>query len=639
MRYLPLSPDDRSEMLAKIGVDAIDDLFADVPADKLLTEPLDLPRRKGEMEVERILGRMAGRNVTASSVPFFVGAGAYKHHVPATVDHVIQRSEFLTSYTPYQPEIAQGTLQYLFEFQTQVAALTGMDVANASMYDGSTAAGEAVLMAHRVTRRDKAVLSGGLHPHYADVIETLSHMSGDRVVSLPADPRADEDIIAAIDDETSCVVVQTPDVFGNLRDLEKIAEKAHAHGALLIAAFTEVMSLGLIKPPGAMGADIVVGEGQSIGNSLNFGGPYVGLFAARQKFVRQMPGRLCGETVDAEGKRGFVLTLSTREQHIRRDKATSNICTNSGLCCLAFTIHMTLLGQTGLQRLARVNHANAVALADALAGIPGVAVITGAFFNEFNAEAAERRGGRGRGAGRQGCSGRRALFPPRPGCRLRRPAAGRLHRGQYRRGPRGIRGGSERRCWGDRRDRYSANHDHSFLHPRRHIMLNRQGRPTSAGDGAITADTGTFTGNRALLQEEALIFESGRYETTGVDFDETENFSPASGRARPRRRYRPAGALGARDDAPFRAPVAEELRHRYRALPAGLLHHEAQCPAERAHGATPRLRRRASAAAGLERAGRTGRDGRTLALSRHAHRHDQRGALAQGRCAWRIVRQ
>src|SRR6056297_103987 len=226
MRYLPLSPDDRSEMLAKIGVDAIDDLFADVPADKLLTEPLDLPRRKGEMEVERILGRMAGRNVTASSVPFFVGAGAYKHHVPATVDHVIQRSEFLTSYTPYQPEIAQGTLQYLFEFQTQVAALTGMDVANASMYDGSTAAGEAVLMAHRVTKRGKAVLSGGLHPHYAEVIETLSEMANDSVVRLPADVMADEDIVSAIDDETSCVVVQTPDVFGNLRDLTKIAESA-----------------------------------------------------------------------------------------------------------------------------------------------------------------------------------------------------------------------------------------------------------------------------------------------------------------------------------------------------------------------------------------------------------------------------
>ncbi len=389
MRYLPLSPDDRAEMLAKIGVGHIDDLFADVPGSALLTEPLDLPRRKGELEVERILGRMAGRSVPASSVPFFCGAGAYKHHVPATVDHVIQRSEFLTSYTPYQPEIAQGTLQYLFEFQTQVAALTGMDVANASMYDGSTGTGEAVLMAHRVTKRRKAVLSGGLHPHYADVVRTLSHMSGDAVTALPADPRAEEDILAAIDGETSCVVVQSPDVFGNLRDLTKIAEKAHENGALLIAVFTEVMSLGLVTPPGEMGADIVVGEGQSIGNALNFGGPYVGLFAAKQKYVRQMPGRLCGETVDADGKRGFVLTLSTREQHIRRDKATSNICTNSGLCCLAFTIHMTLLGQTGLQRVARINHANAVKLSERLASVKGVDVLNETFFNEFTVKLAK----------------------------------------------------------------------------------------------------------------------------------------------------------------------------------------------------------------------------------------------------------
>jgi glycine dehydrogenase subunit 1 len=402
MRYLPLSPDDRAEMLARIGVSQIDDLFVDVPKDKLLTEPLDLPRRKGELEVERILGRMAARNVTASSVPFFVGAGAYKHHVPASVDHLIQRSEFLTSYTPYQPEIAQGTLQYLFEFQTQVAALTGMEVANASMYDGSTAAGEAVLMAHRVTKRNKAILSGGLHPHYAEVIETLSEMANDRVERLAPDVTAAEDIVALIDKETSCVVVQTPDVFGNLRDLRKIADAAHAAGALLIAVFTEVVSLGLVTPPGAMGADIVVGEGQSIGNALNFGGPYVGLFAARQKFVRQMPGRLCGETVDAEGRRGFVLTLSTREQHIRRDKATSNICTNSGLCCLAFTIHMTLLGQTGLQRLARINHANAVKLADMLSGVPGVEVVNEAFFNELTlklskpaAEVVERLAGEG----------------------------------------------------------------------------------------------------------------------------------------------------------------------------------------------------------------------------------------------------
>jgi glycine dehydrogenase subunit 1 len=326
---------------------------------------------------------MAARNMPASSLPFFVGAGAYKHHVPASVDHLIQRSEFLTSYTPYQPEIAQGTLQYLFEFQTQVAELTGMEVANASMYDGSTATGEAVLMAHRVTRRKKAVLSGGLHPHYAEVVATLSAMAGDEIERLAPDVRASEDIIARIDDETSCVVVQSPDVFGNLRDLAPIAEACRAKGALLIAVFTEAVSLGLVSPPGAMGADIAVGEGQSIGNGLIYGGPSVGLFTAKAKYVRQMPGRLCGETVDARGRRGYVLTLSTREQHIRRDKATSNICTNSGLCVLAFTIHMSLLGEAGLRRLARINHANAVMLADALTGVKGAQVLTEQFFNEF----------------------------------------------------------------------------------------------------------------------------------------------------------------------------------------------------------------------------------------------------------------
>jgi glycine dehydrogenase subunit 1 len=315
-------------------------------------------------------------------VPFFVGAGAYKHHVPASVDHLIQRSEFLTSYTPYQPEISQGTLQMLFEFQTQVANLTGMEVANASMYDGSTGCGEAALMAHRITRRRKAVLSGGLHPHYAEVVRSLSNMTGDSVVSMPADARASEDIAAQIDDSVSCVIVQSPDVFGNLRDLKPIAEACHARGALLIAVFTEVVSLGLVEPPGAQGADIVVGEGQSIGNGLIYGGPYVGLFATKQKYLRQMPGRLAGVTVDAEGKRGFVLTLSTREQHIRREKATSNICTNSGLCALAFSIHMTLLGETGLKRLARLNHANAVKLADALEA-KGVEVLNETFFNEF----------------------------------------------------------------------------------------------------------------------------------------------------------------------------------------------------------------------------------------------------------------
>jgi glycine dehydrogenase subunit 1 len=383
MRYLPLTPEDRASMLDTVGAPTIDALFADVPADKLLTELPDLPRRQGEAAVERMLTRMAARNVAAGSVPFFVGAGAYRHHVPASVDHLIQRSEFLTSYTPYQPEIAQGTLQMLFEFQTQVANLTGMEIANASMYDGSTGCAEAVLMAHRITRRNKAVLSGGLHPHYAEVARTLARMAGDETTSLPPDVLAREDLAAQVDSTVSCVVVQSPDAFGNLRDLAPLAAKCHAHGALLIAVVTEAVSLGLVEPPGAMGADIVVGEGQSIGNALNFGGPYVGLFATRQKYVRQMPGRLAGETRDADGERGFVLTLSTREQHIRREKATSNICTNSGLCALAFSIHMTLLGERGLRALARVNHAGAVRLADMLAATPGVEVLNETFFNEF----------------------------------------------------------------------------------------------------------------------------------------------------------------------------------------------------------------------------------------------------------------
>src|SRR4051794_38708953 len=383
MRYLPLTPEDRSEMLARIGVADIKALFADIPADKRLTSLPNLPRTKSEMEVERVLGRMAAKNIAAGSLPFFVGCGAYKHHIPASVDHLIQRSEFLTSYTPYQPEIAQGTLHYLFEFQTQVALLTGMEVANASMYDGSTACAEAVLMAHRITKRKKAVLAGNLHPQYRETVETVSSMSDHAVLALPPSPQGTEDIAAAIDNETSCVVVQTPDVYGHLHDLRAVAEKAHAAGALLVAVVTEAVSLGIVTPPGEMGADIVVAEGQSIGNALSFGGPYVGLFATQQKFVRQMPGRLVGETVDAQGRRGFVLTLATREQHIRREKATSNICTNSGLCTLAFTIHMTLLGEAGLRRLARINHANAVALANALGKVPGVTVLNEAFFNEF----------------------------------------------------------------------------------------------------------------------------------------------------------------------------------------------------------------------------------------------------------------
>lgn len=383
MRYLPLTPDDRTAMLAAIGVKSIDDLFVDVPKPAQREGFVDLPRVAGEMEVERALSALAGRNVAAGSVPFFCGAGAYRHHVPATVDHVIQRSEFLTSYTPYQPEIAQGTLQYLYEFQTQVANLTGMEVANASLYDGSTAMAEGVLMATRVTRRNKAVISGGVHPHYVQATETVVHAVGVETQVLAAAVDAEAAVIDQIGPDTACVVVQTPNVFGTATDVTKIAEAAHAAGALLIVVVTEAVSMGLLKSPGEMGADIVAAEGQSIGNALNYGGPYIGLFACREKLIRQMPGRLTGETVDADGERGFVLTLSTREQHIRRDKATSNICTNSGLCCLAFSIHMTLLGETGLRRLALLNHETAVATRDALAAIPGVEVLTGRFFNEF----------------------------------------------------------------------------------------------------------------------------------------------------------------------------------------------------------------------------------------------------------------
>jgi glycine dehydrogenase subunit 1 len=386
MRYLPLTQSDRQAMLATIGAKTIGDLFADVPAEAWLSAPIaSLPFHQSEMAVERHFSALARQNMAASHHPFFLGCGAYKHHVPASVDHLIQRGEFLTAYTPYQPEIAQGTLQMLFEFQTQVARLFGCDVANASMYDGSTACWEAIGMAGRVTKRSKAILSSGLHPHYVSVAQTMAHFTGDTLdTDVPTFDATDTArLLAAIDGETSCVVVQYPDILGRIEDMSTIAAKAHAHGALLVAVVTEPVALGACLSPGEMGADIVVGEGQSLGVGLQFGGPYVGLFACKEKFVRQMPGRLCGETVDAAGKRGFVLTLSTREQHIRREKATSNICTNAGLCALAFSVHMTLLGERGLRELAAINHANACAAADRLSQIPGVSLVNTHFFNEF----------------------------------------------------------------------------------------------------------------------------------------------------------------------------------------------------------------------------------------------------------------
>ncbi|MEH6411683.1 MAG: aminomethyl-transferring glycine dehydrogenase subunit GcvPA, partial [Hyphomonas sp.] len=317
MRYLPLTDDDRKAMLDVIGAKSVDEFYADVPESaRLGGKVAGLPDHQGELAVERHLSKLAAKNRSASSGPFFVGCGAYKHHIPASVDMVIQRSEFLTTYTPYQPEIAQGTLQTLFEFQTQVAALTAMDVANASMYDGSTACAEAAVMACRVTRRKKVILSGGLHPHYAAATKLLCEAQGLEAVHLPVAVDGEMALADAVDDETACVIGQSPNVFGTVTDMSGVADAAHAKKALFVSVFTEAVSLGLVTPPGEMGADIAVGEGQSIGVPLGFGGPYVGLFACTEKLVRQMPGRLCGETVDADGKRGFVLTLSTREQHI-----------------------------------------------------------------------------------------------------------------------------------------------------------------------------------------------------------------------------------------------------------------------------------------------------------------------------------
>jgi glycine dehydrogenase subunit 1 len=382
MRYLPLTDADRREMLAAIGVTNVEQLFTDVPA-AARSGPLPLPGHQGELEVERAFTRMAMKNLSAGCAPFFIGAGVYRHHVPAAVDQLLLRGEFLTAYTPYQPEVSQGTLQCLFEFQSQVAMITGMDTANASMYDGATACAEAAVMAARITKRKRVVLSGTLHPHYVETTETVLKFTEVEAEVLPPDPLGFEDLLGRVDESIACVVVQNPGFFGGIKDLKPLAAACHCVGALLVVMVAEPVSLGLIESPGAMGADIVAVEGQSLGMGMNFGGPGLGLFATRDKYVRQMPGRLAGQTVDVDGKRGFVLTLSTREQHIRREKATSNICTNSGLCALAFSMHMTMLGEAGFTRVAEINHANAVKLEGKLKAVPGLRVLARAYFNEF----------------------------------------------------------------------------------------------------------------------------------------------------------------------------------------------------------------------------------------------------------------
>jgi glycine dehydrogenase subunit 1 len=383
LRYIPNSPDERAEMLQQLGAASIDNLFDSIPEDLRLREHLKVPAALSEIDLLKAFDAMGARNQAAGRVSF-LGGGAYSHYIPTIVDHLISRSEFFTAYTPYQPEISQGTLQSIFEFQTLVCQLTGMDIANASMYDGSTAMAEAVLMAERVTRRTKVVASAAIHPQYLEVAHTYVQHAGIELQHAPFDRGTGQTIVESIDDQTAAFVVQSPNFFGGIEDLSAIAEKAHAQGALLIVAVTEAMSFGLLRSPGAAGADIVVAEGQSFGVPLSFGGPYVGLFAIRDKYARQIPGRLVGEAYDKNGRRGFVLTLATREQHIRREKATSNICTNEGLIALASTIYLETMGRRGVQEAARQCAQKAHYAARAIAQLEGFSLLySGPFFNEF----------------------------------------------------------------------------------------------------------------------------------------------------------------------------------------------------------------------------------------------------------------
>ncbi len=374
MRYLPQTNAARQEMLDTIGVSNVDDLFVQVPKKAFVDGKCNVPDHQGELEIERQMSAFANQNINAQSNRFFLGAGVYYHHVPSSVDYIIQRSEFLTAYTPYQPEIAQGTLQYLFEFQTFIAQITGQEVANASLYDGATSMGEAALMSMRVTRKDKICYGNDIHPQYEEVTETYLRNNEGASSYKITEP-------AQVEDDTACVFIQSPDFYGAPHSLDDWRKACDDKGALLVVVVNEIVSLGMLPAPAE--ADIVCGEAQSIGVPMSFGGPHLGFFACRQKFIRQMPGRVCGETVDSDGNRGFVLTLSTREQHIRREKATSNICTNQGLCALAFTVHMALLGEDGFKQLARLNHERACDLADALTAIDGITLKNEIFFNEL----------------------------------------------------------------------------------------------------------------------------------------------------------------------------------------------------------------------------------------------------------------
>ncbi|HSO74973.1 MAG TPA: aminomethyl-transferring glycine dehydrogenase subunit GcvPA [Blastocatellia bacterium] len=383
MRYIPNSPGERRSMLADIGRSRIEDLFQQIPEHLRLNEPIGIGQPMSEPELLAYFRDLAASNGT--DYQSFLGAGAYSHFIPVIIDSLISRAEFFTAYTPYQPELSQGTLQYIFEFQTMICQLTGMEVANASLYDGSTGVAEAVLMANRVNRRDKFIIAGSLHPQYREVISTYTQNLGFTVeFATNTDAGTLDANSLALDKETSAVVVQSPNFFGCIEDVAALAGAVHDAGALLIVAITEPMSLGMLKSPGACGADIVVGESQSFGIPLSYGGPYCGMFATLEKYVRQMPGRLVGEAYDDQGRRGYVLTLSTREQHIRREKATSNICTNQGLFALMSTIYLSTMGRRGLQEVARQNAQKAHYAAAEIAKVDGFELeFPAPFFNEF----------------------------------------------------------------------------------------------------------------------------------------------------------------------------------------------------------------------------------------------------------------
>jgi glycine dehydrogenase subunit 1 len=383
IRYIPHTERDRREMLDAIGIGSVEDLFEGIPAECRLSEPLRLPPPLSEPDLIRHL-----EELQAPVLSSFMGAGAYRHFIPAVVSHLVSRSEFYTAYTPYQPEISQGTLQGIFEYQTLICQLTGMEVSNASMYDGASSLAEAVLMAGRVTKRSKVLVSEAVHPEYRKVIRTYMDPGEQEVIPVPYDMetgRTDgKSLLGLLDGQVSAVVVQNPNFFGVIEDLAPIAEKAHEAGGLAIAGFSEAAAYGMLKPPGESGADIVAGEGQSLGIPVSYGGPYLGIFATLEKFVRAMPGRLVGETVDLDGKRGFVLTLAAREQHIRREKATSNICTNEGLCALMTTVYLSCLGKEGLRELALMNLSKSGYAKRAISGKPGCRVrFSSPTFNEF----------------------------------------------------------------------------------------------------------------------------------------------------------------------------------------------------------------------------------------------------------------